>query len=756
MPVCLVAAAPAAGLAADAYLPVAPKLTGEPIQYLDRLYQDAFIDHEGRAWFLVCGIGLGEAARDAAFDHLVCPDLPGKVIEIPVNNIPLGFDSKGRFWDVTRYGLGCTDAATGEFSERDVAPGKSPDQLAKPHPSQPDFKPGFARVMLEHSSGRLYFIDSYGLHVLDGGTWSYQLFDPAPTWLAVRGDPVKIAECPDGNVAVWGKVGLWTHDGKSWRRHSSQPYELAPLADGQSLVMIEANSMGRVCRLRLKDDKPATVPSPDPLTARWPGFKHILTLPRGVSLIDGYDTSLSRHVLAMLTPAGESVALPPDTELRFEHRNVPRPAGRLPDGRVVLPTRPLYTWDGQKVAPLLANPLAVSGACFGCDKSGRVIISADDQAVDYSFLRLAVISPRVLTAPPSLPVEMFGFVESAMLDSAGQVWAKFGNQAFLSRFEHGHWLHFPPPGGLAEKQKYTPYRPMMVQPLANGCLVTLTTEGACFFDGQQWTARKTLWALVEANADRLRKIIDNRPASETGRAVLGLDAAGRIWATDLPPFADSLPETAHVYDANEWTALECQFLLSPDGTQCVRRNRYSTAIFDTKSWPMKEITAVPRECEKFSFPAVHFDRDMRFIAQELFGGAAYRWDPAGWKKLPVSGHCALADSAGRLWFVGAYHEMKLVDARGGAGPAYNHPAMVRGPVVEQSPGVYWCPASDGLTKFKVVESGGKCILSVERKYPDLVPRGHVRGAFLDGEGWLWIVADRIARVHVPPAEKGAE
>jgi hypothetical protein len=294
----LVAAAPAAGLAADAYLPVAPKLTGEPIQYLDRLYQDAFIDHEGRAWFLVCGIGLGEAARDAAFDHLVCPDLPGKVIEIPVNNIPLGFDSKGRFWDVTRYGLGCTDAATGEFSERDVAPGKSPDQLAKPHPSQPDFKPGFARVMLEHSSGRLYFIDSYGLHVLDGGTWSYQLFDPAPTWLAVRGDPVKIAECPDGNVAVWGKVGLWTHDGKSWRRHSSQPYELAPLADGQSLVMIEANSMGRVCRLRLKDDKPATVPSPDPLTARWPGFKHILTLPRGVSLIDGYDTSLSRHVLA--------------------------------------------------------------------------------------------------------------------------------------------------------------------------------------------------------------------------------------------------------------------------------------------------------------------------------------------------------------------------------------------------------------------------------------------------------------------------
>jgi len=734
---------------ADGDLPVAPKLTDEPIQYLDRLYQDGFVDSAGRAWLLVRKIGLSDVSRNTAFEYLVCPDLPGKVLEFPAPNIPIGFDTKGRYWDVTRYGLGCTDVATQDFTERELAPGMASDRLPKPHPPHPQFRPGFSSDMLEHSSGRMYFIDTQGVHVLDGRTWSYQFFGRAPKkWADERGSAARLIECPDGTVLTWGSHGLWSHDGKRWRRHPVTPYELAPLADGQCLVMTVVGDIGRMKRFRLGDGKWVEVDGRDPLKTGFSNFKHVLTVPRGATLVKGYDRARKVYVLAMITPAGEVHELPRAAQLSSR----PRPVVKLPDGRVVLPTRPLYTWDGRQSSPLFANPMAVPGRYLGVDKRGRVLLKAEHQAVVYSRTRLAVVSPRCLTAPPSLPVEMFGHIESAVLDSGGQVWAKFTDQAFLSRYDAGRWRHTALPAGLRAKQRYAPYRPMMLQPLAHGCLLAgIRGRGACFFDGRGWRGYPSLAKLVESHADRLRKVIDNRRGSDGGSILLGLDAGGRIWARKIREPRDFKAVSASVYDGREWQGLMGGFVMGPDGARCVRQTR-GVELFDVTAWPPEHVSSLPEDRR-----SVYFDIKKRLITEGGYEGPAWRWNGTGWTKLPVPGRCVLADSTGGLWFNRGFSKMTLVDANGRVGPTYDHGLNNKGPVVEQAPGVYWCAASDGLMQLGVKSRKGKPCIVVRKRYGDLIPQGEqirggkVRRLFLDGDDALWIVTDRLARIKVPPA-----
>jgi hypothetical protein len=745
--------APAAALAAPAGIfapaPAAPKLTNEPIQHLGDLFQDAFTDAAGRAWLLARRKDIGFVKHKVVFEYLVCPDLPGKTIEIPEKNIPLGFDCKGRLWEITRYGLGWTEGATGEFAERQFAPGLEVDRPSAADPYRGEMVPGFARAMLEHSSGRLYFADSYGLHVLDGETWSYRAFEPRPKRPQPRAGespPVKLVECPDGTVIYWGDGGFWTHDGSAWRQCSGRTNGFAPLAGERCLL-----TNGNIISLGGKAQQSPDAASSE-LTKRLSGFEHVLTVGRGATLVKRYDPNTTYYTLAMVTPAGEVVDLPADVSLPIEQGLRPRPAPKLPDGRVILPTMPLCTWDGRQAAPLFANPFAPPGRCLTADGSGRVFLAADNQEFSSDFHRLVAASHESLSAAPSLPAEMFGLVELAVLDSTGRVWAKFVHQPFVSRFEGGQWRHLPPPPGLAESKKGVYYGPMTLHPLANGRLVVRAPgRGACLYDGERWTVAESLTSLVEAEAANLRKLIDNRLGSQAGPPMLGLDAGGRIWTYGQAKGESTAPGI-RIYDAGRWSGLEGQFLISPDGACCIRSNigQRGAEIRDGAVGPANVLTSLPKDAEMpFQHWAVSFDRQGRFIAHGDINDPAWRWDGKEWTKLGGSDWCVLADSLGRLWFKN-FGRLVIVDGSGKSGPPYDHPAGQVGPVVEQAPGEYWCLAVDGLLQLGTADKRKGPAVVVRRRYDDLVPQGDLKRIFLDGEGWLWVVTNRLGRIKLPP------
>jgi hypothetical protein len=128
-------------------------------------YQNVFVDAAGRAWFFCAKPSYLPPAKWA---YLVCPELPDKTIQMPGLNEPLGFDGQNRFWDIGKRGLCCTDVHRNRFFERHSV--GAIDPLKSPWTDQADLLP-FAPVMFEHSSGRLYFADSEGVHILDGDVW---------------------------------------------------------------------------------------------------------------------------------------------------------------------------------------------------------------------------------------------------------------------------------------------------------------------------------------------------------------------------------------------------------------------------------------------------------------------------------------------------------------------------------------------------------------------------------------------------------
>ena len=137
-------------------------------QKLDPCYGDVFIDADGRAWFF-CPVprGWGKIPQWA---YLVCPELPDKTIQMPGTNVPLGFDGRNRFWEVGKSGLCSTDVGNGKFLQRRPS---DPAKGLSDWTSRRDSPLPFVPLMFEHSSGRLYFFDAEGVHILDGETWSY-------------------------------------------------------------------------------------------------------------------------------------------------------------------------------------------------------------------------------------------------------------------------------------------------------------------------------------------------------------------------------------------------------------------------------------------------------------------------------------------------------------------------------------------------------------------------------------------------------
>ena len=253
------------------------------------------------------------------------------------------------------------------------------------------------------------------------------------------------------------------------------------------------------------------------------------------------------------------------------------------------------------------------------------------------------------------------------------------------------------------------------------------------------------WLLV-----RKTGLGDNRLACESRPALLGIDAGGRIWSTGLNLRDFDTPH-ATVYDGKQSSDLTGGFQISPDGTLCIQIENRGGAVCDATTWPTKMLSSLPKDV-RFDFnPApVNFDRQGRFMAQ----GTSYptwRWDSDKWTKLGGGGRCVLADSGGRLWFSDTFYRLTLVGADNKAGPPYDHPGLNRGAVVEQAPGVCWCVPGDRLMQLGLAEGRRGPKVVVRKQYGDLVPQGDVKRIFLDADGWLWIVTDRLGRIKLPDA-----
>ena len=271
-------------------------------QRLDECYQNVFIDSSGRAWFFCTTPNHVDRPKWA---YLVCPELPDKTIQMPGQNVPIGFDSRNRFWDIGKLRLCCTDVQQDTFFERRLGgPGKN--RSGPPLFTGVDSLP-FAQFMFEHSSGRLYFFDSEGVHVLDGATWSYHKFSP-PLQFGNRAclcrnpffPAAGIIEGSRGEVYVWSSMcdpagGLRVHDGAAWKSYTGKDHpalaamdDVFPQADGTLRVQIlpgyevpvtlpdRMPQAPTVLKQHdpLRDARNCAVPSPPPVGPHDPGRLH--------------------------------------------------------------------------------------------------------------------------------------------------------------------------------------------------------------------------------------------------------------------------------------------------------------------------------------------------------------------------------------------------------------------------------------------------------------------------------------------------
>jgi sugar lactone lactonase YvrE len=116
----------------------------------------------------------------------------------------------------------------------------------------------FTGPAYESRSGRLYFPDRTGVHVLDGDVWSYQHLYLENIEKEIYFDDVKafhepeFTEDSEGRVYVWsswgqyglsGTIGFFIHDGEEWKHVQSPTYgeqdwlrSVIPLVDGGVLL----------------------------------------------------------------------------------------------------------------------------------------------------------------------------------------------------------------------------------------------------------------------------------------------------------------------------------------------------------------------------------------------------------------------------------------------------------------------------------------------------------------------------------------
>ncbi len=724
LPLWLAACGAAAGREPDAAPPAKPPVL-KPVRWqsLDQCYQDVFVDGSGRAWFLAAP----RSFRSPRWRHLVCPELPAKVVDIPGANLPLGFDGRDRFWEISDYGLCCSDIPHDKFFQRQAI-GSAPNRRYRVSEGGVLQFPPFCRFMFEHSSGRLYFVDAQGGHVLDGDRWSYQEFSPplmGDRYRFARSAGLDAVEGAAGEVYLWSMVGanhvLWVHDGAAWKHYTpaDEPAlagigEVYPQPDGSIRIR---NLLGQEATVRL------------------PGR----------------------------TPQG---AMPPQKHDRLRD---------LRNARYSKWSKP------QPLADFTGEELSAKGKFLAQDGQGRVY---------FDTAGVCVFDPRQREDAPQLKYECFpaeaeGWGPTAAMDSEGRLWARLAvkEHPFLSSCQGGQWTDSADPTGW-NPQRYpgqelvrtTDWRWMMasrapfhspsssaeltarlrtapgmashgiLRPLAGGAMLAVEwdAERAFLFDGREWNAYDGLKALVENNYAWLRKHLDN-----------GGGASGATWTRAYPdPYLDNKGQpvacdaTGHIwvaggaYDGRKWDKTPPgHVLMNAAGDRVIAGG----ILHDFAVWPPKELAVVKGRW--------WFDRQGRAWSDSPQGMC--RFQDGRFHDLKVGSTPLLEDSDGRCWCasLAGPGTWCLLLPDGTTSETFTRGSL--GPLVEQGRGVVWSPAGDGLLRLHVAEpKGGKPRIVLDQCYPRLVTLGPVCFLGVDEHDNLWLATifakSNLYRIELPP------
>lgn len=220
------------------------------------------IDGEGRPWFATdesATLDQVKSQVEISF-RLKAPWVPGAQMHHFGGAQILHFDRSGRIWMIpapTSKVLLRYDPHEKEWIERHVVPESERGGYDERDRMSPALV--FSETVHESRSGRLYFADRIGVHVLDGDSWSFfhlyrqNIKDNRFSSEIKSFNEPNFAEDERGFVYVWsswstsgwsGTLGYFVHDGRSWRQITTDDdgnklewiESVLPLRDGRVLV----------------------------------------------------------------------------------------------------------------------------------------------------------------------------------------------------------------------------------------------------------------------------------------------------------------------------------------------------------------------------------------------------------------------------------------------------------------------------------------------------------------------------------------
>ena len=233
------------------------------------------IDRTGRPWFSAEGsatLNQVKSQVEASY-KLKAPWVRGAQMHHSGGGLILHFDRAERIWllpaSTSKLLLGYDPHKT-RWIERSVMPESKRGGYNERDPQSPALV--FTETVYESSSGRLYFGDRIGVHVLSGDVWSYKHLyrrniDEGRYASDIKSfNATMFTEDQRGRVYVWsrwgaygwsGTLGYFVHDGQSWRqvtcdndgRKLEQIAAIVPLAGGRTLVFPESGTARDVWKM---------------------------------------------------------------------------------------------------------------------------------------------------------------------------------------------------------------------------------------------------------------------------------------------------------------------------------------------------------------------------------------------------------------------------------------------------------------------------------------------------------------------------
>ena len=361
-----------------------PKIGKVRWQTFEKWVDYVVADAKGRTWLL-----LKDKGGD--FPQYVCHEAPDVHLQLRGGFLTLGVDKANRLWVATYGRLYCWDLNTYKKLTKPLEgffPARVSDGWPIVHPGQ---------VWVGHSAARVYCHGPRGVHVLDGGQWSYHRWRQAeragPGVVNLAAANLQHVEGADGLTFTWGDgdclQGFWTHDGHVWRHYSSK--RIKPLAKLTAVVPV-TKTFALVCttdRPAFPLDLTAGASSVPPTTAAI-----LAQLLRLGSKDAQTRAAAEKAVMEMADVAGDKVAEAASflTDGRLRHRaaELVRKADEAsrsrPASRPTAPKDPLYG------ARLLARTPR-GDALLTWQADGRT--------------RMGVLRPnrKIVETPPAMPIK---------------------------------------------------------------------------------------------------------------------------------------------------------------------------------------------------------------------------------------------------------------------------------------------------------------------------------------------------------------